>query len=117
MDNSNTICIIAPGYIASTPRVVKEADALSQAGFKVRVVCSQGDLAQVRDHDRDLLRDKAWQYQAVRWSTSNREENFLYHLSRYRYHITRRLPSRLWKFWRFAEIGEGRIYPELARLA
>jgi hypothetical protein len=32
------ICLIAPGPVASTPRLVKEADALSEAGYRVHVV-------------------------------------------------------------------------------
>lgn len=45
------VCIVTPGYISSTPRVVKEAEALSQAGYRVRVVFSQGDLERARQHD------------------------------------------------------------------
>ncbi len=32
------ICLITPGHLASTPRVVKEADALAEAGYRVHVV-------------------------------------------------------------------------------
>ena len=32
------ICIITPGTIASNPRVVKEAEALSEAGYKVHLI-------------------------------------------------------------------------------
>ena len=52
------ICIVTPGYISSTPRVMKEADALAEAGFRVRVVFSQGDLADIRRHDQLVLRGR-----------------------------------------------------------
>ena len=32
------ICLIASGHLASTPRLVKEADALAEAGYRVHVV-------------------------------------------------------------------------------
>ena len=35
------ICLIAPGHVASTPRLVKEADALAAAGYDVRVVAGR----------------------------------------------------------------------------
>jgi hypothetical protein len=33
------ICLITPGHVASTPRLVKNADALTAAGYRVHVVC------------------------------------------------------------------------------
>ena len=50
------ICIVTPGYISSTPRVVREADALSAAGYDVRVVFTQGHLENVRGFDEALMR-------------------------------------------------------------
>ena len=32
------ICLITPGHVASTPRLVKNADALAAAGYEVHVV-------------------------------------------------------------------------------
>lgn len=39
--SSELICVITPGHVASAPRVVKEADALVAAGYRVHVVCGR----------------------------------------------------------------------------
>jgi glycosyltransferase involved in cell wall biosynthesis len=47
------ICIITPGHLATNPRVVKEADALAEAGHAVSVIT--GDfVAWARDADREF---------------------------------------------------------------
>ncbi len=111
------LCLVTPGYIASTPRVVREADALTAAGYRVRVIFSQGDLAHVRHHDELLLQDKPWQWRAVRWARGRVEERGRYWRSTLRYQIARRLPEILWPWGGVAERGEGRLYPELAQAA
>ncbi|WNZ27307.1 glycosyltransferase [Leptolyngbya sp. NK1-12] len=53
------ICLVSPGHIASNPRLVKEANALYQAGYQVRVVA--GDyMAAVRPLDQTLLSKVSW---------------------------------------------------------
>ena len=53
------ICLISPGHVASNPRLAKEADALSDAGFAVRVVA--GDVASgVRPLDASVLAHASW---------------------------------------------------------
>jgi glycosyltransferase involved in cell wall biosynthesis len=53
------ICLITPGHLASTPRLLKEADALIEAGYRVHVVY-------VRHHaptealDRQILLTARW---------------------------------------------------------
>lgn len=117
MSAAPRICIVTPGYIASTPRVVKEADALWEAGYVVRVVFSQGNLEQVRAHDMALLATKPWRWAAVGWSPQRDGERLLYHLSRLRHQAARRLPVPLIHQAGLAAHAEGRVYPELARLA
>ena len=34
------ICLLTPGQLATNPRLVKEADALSAAGYEVSVICT-----------------------------------------------------------------------------
>jgi hypothetical protein len=38
VDNARRICLVSPGHVASNPRLVKEADALHEAGYNVHVV-------------------------------------------------------------------------------
>lgn len=58
------ICIITGSHLCRNPRVVKEASALSKAGYKVTVlgpVLSE-DLA---NQDAEILQGAAWKYQAT----------------------------------------------------
>lgn len=44
------ICIVTPGQLGSNPRVVKEADALAEAGHDVTVICTKvADFVEPRD--------------------------------------------------------------------
>jgi hypothetical protein len=40
-DPAPLICLVTPGHVASAPRVVKEADALVEAGYRVHVVAGR----------------------------------------------------------------------------
>ena len=53
------ICLVSPGHLASNPRLVKEADALSEAGYEVRVVAGDFTPA-VRRLDETVLARAAW---------------------------------------------------------
>lgn len=53
------ICIIAPGQLGSTPRVVKEAQALSAAGHSVTVIAIKM-LELVEPRDQDILASATW---------------------------------------------------------
>lgn len=64
-----TVCIVSPGHLASNPRVVKEANALHEAGYGVTVVA--GDLTGfVRPFDEEILRQARWK--AVRVGAGSR---------------------------------------------
>lgn len=53
------ICILTPGQPATTPRAVKEADALVEAGHQVHVVCGFW-AAWALEADRSLLASRRW---------------------------------------------------------
>ena len=58
------ICLVSPGHLASNPRLVKEADALSDAGFAVKVVA--GDVTpDARPLDATILTRASWQVAKV----------------------------------------------------
>ena len=66
------ICIVTSATVCCNPRVVKEADALSAAGYDVRVVASQ----QVRwaaEWDAELMVGRKWKLDSVRWDGSGPE--------------------------------------------
>lgn len=52
------ICLITPGHLSTNPRIVKEADALSDAGHEVRVIAADfAEWARVMDNEFD---DRPW---------------------------------------------------------
>lgn len=56
---AGTICLVTPGRLSCNPRVVKEADALHEAGYRVAVVCGPlGPLGEEEEHA--LLADRPW---------------------------------------------------------
>lgn len=59
------ICLVSPGHVASNPRLVKEANALHQAGYDVHIVA--GDyMAAIRPLDQTLLAQAPWSYTQVK---------------------------------------------------
>jgi glycosyltransferase involved in cell wall biosynthesis len=57
--NAKRICLVSPGHLASNPRLVKEANALHEAGYAVRVVA--GDYAPgLRPLDDTILARAPW---------------------------------------------------------
>lgn len=56
---SHRICLITPGHLASTPRIVKEAEALTAAGYDVHLVSSSHH-APAEPLDLPILRRATW---------------------------------------------------------
>lgn len=76
---AHSVCIVSPGNLTSNPRVVKEADALFAAGYRVTaVVCDYTDA--LRDFDDEIVRRAPWTVHRVarpvagrftRWAASH----------------------------------------------
>src|SRR5690242_7711009 len=64
---SPLICLITPGHLSSTPRLVKEADALVEAGYRVHVV-SGLHFAAAERLDRSILDNSNWSHAFVRYA-------------------------------------------------
>lgn len=62
------ICIVTPGPLGSNPRVVKEATALQEAGYDVRVVCTK-ILSRLQFRDQDVLASATWRTERIDLST------------------------------------------------
>jgi glycosyltransferase involved in cell wall biosynthesis len=60
------VCLITAGSLASTPRMLKAADALHEAGYRVRVVCSEHVDWAVEAGLR-LRASRPWPCQVVDW--------------------------------------------------
>ena len=61
---SATVCLVSPGHVATNPRLVKEADALCAAGFRVRVVAADYWPA-FRPLDDAVLAGAPWEFRKV----------------------------------------------------
>jgi glycosyltransferase involved in cell wall biosynthesis len=60
------ICLVTTGQPSTNPRLVKEADALSAAGFEVHVVGAHW--AEWADRtDLDLVRQRRWSHRIIDW--------------------------------------------------
>ena len=58
------VCLVTPGQIGSNPRVVKEAQALHDAGFLVTVIATW-TLDRVEPRDQALMRTIPWQLDRI----------------------------------------------------
>jgi hypothetical protein len=68
-----SVCLVSPGHLGSNPRLVKEAEALAEAGHRVHVIYGQTH-AKTLERDRAVLAGVVWTSQAVslfthRWRT------------------------------------------------
>lgn len=93
MSTAPLVCLITPGHVSSTPRLVKEAAALRDAGFRVHVVYGRHFRA-AEALDADLLRDAGWQCTPVPYGANRRAfaGRVLQRLAR---HWTRAFPTHL----------------------
>jgi glycosyltransferase involved in cell wall biosynthesis len=58
------VCIVTPGHIGSNPRVVKEADALHEAGHEVSVIAARV-LDLVEPLDQGMMRRISWRLKRI----------------------------------------------------
>lgn len=85
------ICLLTPGQPSTNPRLVKEADALVDAGHEVHVLCAH--YATWADaFDRELLGNRKWTCTYV----GGKPGSLKYWGTRLRFGISRRLPA-LWR--------------------
>lgn len=84
------ICLVSPGHVASNPRLVKEADALYDAGYQVRVVA--GDyMAEVRLLDQTIFSRASWS-----WVTMGLGTKFTYILGKIKQKLAQIIASISW---------------------
>src|SRR5215510_15020395 len=105
------VCLITTGQPSTNPRLVKEADALTEAGYDVKVICAHwatwADLT-----DQELLANKSWK-DSVRYVGGKLNSNeFEYLWSRARHGVGRRFPGMVAADWTLC-----RVSPELTQAA
>ncbi len=59
-----SVCLLTPGHLASTPRLVKEADALADANYRVHVIAGR-HFAPVDALDADILSAAKWTHTLI----------------------------------------------------
>ena len=64
---SKKVCLITPGHIATDPRLVKEAIALSKNGYAVHIIFSQY-MKYLLAEDFKILNHYPWTYDCINWS-------------------------------------------------
>jgi glycosyltransferase involved in cell wall biosynthesis len=108
------ICLITPGQPSINPRLVKEADALHEAGHEVRVLCSHY-VSWADEADKALLASRAWRCTYV--GGAPRGNLLTYYWTRARHAVARQalplLPASSFLQRRVLD----RIAPELERAA
>jgi glycosyltransferase involved in cell wall biosynthesis len=68
---SKAVCLITPGHISSNPRLVKEALALSNAGYRLHLIFTQY-VGYLVDHDQQILNNNpSWTYNKLNWTGHN----------------------------------------------
>lgn len=108
------VCIIAPGQPSTTPRLVKEADALHEAGHDVNVLCAHWANWAVETDDK-LLASRKWQCTYV--GGSPRQQVALYYGTRLRQAICRRILPIGPQLVPLQERAACRVLPELIAAA
>ena len=54
-----SICLVSPGNLASNPRLIKEADALHEAGYRVTAIACNYTEA-LESYDDEIARTVGW---------------------------------------------------------
>jgi len=58
------VCLLTPGHVASTPRLIKNADALVEAGYRVHVIAGR-HFAPAEPLDAEILSAAKWSYTLI----------------------------------------------------
>ena len=85
------ICLITTGQPSTNPRLVKEADAFSEAGHEVNVVAAHWS-EWASNLDGPLLASRQWRMSLVDWRRHHAP--FLFHGSRARHWLARQAGER-----------------------
>ncbi len=107
------ICLLTLGQPSTNPRLVKEADALTEAGHDVHVLCAYC-VAWAVETDRELIQSRLWSYTYVGGHPVHNP--FRYSWTRVRHGMSRRIAVRYLRAivqrWALC-----RVLPELERAA
>ena len=104
------IILITTGQPSCNPRIVKEADALQQAGFDVTVLYSFF-INWATESDKVLLKNVLWKYKMV--GGSKNKSNFSFFFTRVRFKVNSLLNKYIGNNVLIAERAQARAFDEL----
>ena len=108
------VCLITPGQPSINPRLVKEADALHDAGYEVRVLCSHY-VPWADEVDKELLASRPWRCTYVGGEPQRASPTYYWTRAR---HAAARGGLRLWRASSFLQRRLlDRVAPELEAAA
>jgi glycosyltransferase involved in cell wall biosynthesis len=64
------ICLLSPGHLSGNPRLVKEAEALGEAGYSVHVI-SCDYFPPARKWDREIRSRAKWDWTCIPWKSNS----------------------------------------------
>ena len=99
------ICIITPGILASNPRVVKEAAALSEAGYQVHLIYTRHVNYLISNDEEILNEHPEWTVDYLDWASNTFQARKLKFLSG----ITRRILEMVVEYSLIPESSTGKL--------
>jgi hypothetical protein len=94
MNKIEKICIVTPGILASNPRVVKEAEALSEAGYLVHIIYTR-HVAYLMETDQQILKEHPlWKVDYLDWAGNDPKARFIKIISGLKRRIANSLLSK-----------------------
>lgn len=104
-----TVCLVTPGHLATNPRLVKEADALCEAGYRVEVVAARF-IAWADEADREF-EGRPWRVHRTVFGPLAPRPLWLWQ------GVRRRTFGVAWRlFGRGARLAEGAFHPAIPGL-
>lgn len=104
------IVLITVSQPSINPRLVKEANALQEAGYDVTVIY-QFVINWANEKDIELLRHVTWKYKIV--GGTPHKNKWYYQFTRFRYKIFKELSKRGYQKYLIAERAQARSFDEL----
>jgi glycosyltransferase involved in cell wall biosynthesis len=106
------VCLLTTGQLSTDPRLLKEADALAEAGYQVTVLAAHWT-TWAAETDAILLSRRSWECGYVGGGPEDRR--LLYGWTRLRHRMAGRLLPRLFKSQAVRHGALARVSPELRR--
>lgn len=107
-----TVCLVTNGHISCNPRIVKEADALSESGYTTIVISAPYLHSKIK-YDYAISQTKTWLHKMIIWNRL--DAPILHTITGIKHAFFRCLPRIAWPYFDIAEKALGRITSKLTR--